>query len=41
MGNVSSNPNTNETGTISNLPIHLRRMKLKFEITKDVNPNLK
>lgn len=41
MGSVSSNPNSDETGTISNLPMHLRRMELKFDITKEVNPNLK
>ncbi|CAK64368.1 unnamed protein product (macronuclear) [Paramecium tetraurelia] len=41
MGSVSSNPNADETGTISNLPMHLRRMELKFDITKEVNPNLK
>lgn len=41
MGSVSSNPNSDETGTISNLPMHLRKMELKFDITKEVNPDLK
>jgi len=41
MGSVSSNPNADDAGAISSLPAHLRKMELKFDITREVNPCLK
>lgn len=42
MGSVSSNSNVNEDlGHLSNLPSNLRKLELKFDITKEVNPNLR
>ena len=41
MGSVSSNPTQDENNNLSSLPLHLRKMELKFDITREVDPSLK
>lgn len=41
MGNVSTNSQQEENGNLSSLPPNLRKMELKFEITREVDPALK
>ncbi|CAK88170.1 unnamed protein product (macronuclear) [Paramecium tetraurelia] len=41
MGSVSSHSTQDENGNLSSLPMHLRKMELKFDISREVDPALK
>lgn len=42
MGTVSSSQNANEDfGHLSNLPQNLRKLDLNFDLTREVNANLR